>query len=183
MLWVITITLDDLFLFFYFYFFCFLGPHLQHMEVPMLGVEWKLQPSANTTASAMPDLSSVCDLYHSLWQGWILNPLIRARDQTSWILVGFVSAEPQGELLFILTFYYFILFYFILFYFILFYFILSFVFLGPYLQRMEVPRLGVESELHLPAYATAMATQDLSRVCDLHHSSRQCRIIKSEARD
>ena len=31
---------------------------------------------------------------------------------------------------------------------------------------MEVPRLGVESELQLPAYTTATATQDLSRACD-----------------
>lgn len=31
---------------------------------------------------------------------------------------------------------------------------------------MEVPRLGVELELQLLAYATAMAVQDLSRVCD-----------------
>ena len=29
---------------------------------------------------------------------------------------------------------------------------------------MEVPRLGVESELHLPAYTTATATQDLTGV-------------------
>ena len=32
-------------------------------------------------------------------------------------------------------------------------------FLGPYLRHMEVPRLGIESELQLPAYITAMATQ------------------------
>ena len=32
---------------------------------------------------------------------------------------------------------------------------------------MEVPRLGVESELQLPAYATATATQNPSHVCDL----------------
>ena len=49
---------------------------------------------------------------------------------------------------------------------------------------MEVPRLGVESELLLPAYATATATPDPSCVCDLYHSSRQCRINPlSEARD
>jgi len=50
---------------------------------------------------------------------------------------------------------------------------------------MEVPRLGVESELQLPAYATAIATQDPSRVCDLHHSSQQHQILDplSEARD
>jgi len=50
---------------------------------------------------------------------------------------------------------------------------------------MEVPRLGVESELQLPAYTTAMATQGPSRICDLHHSSWQCQILNplSEARD
>ena len=62
-----------------------------------------------------------------------------------------------------------------------------FVFLGPLLRHMEVPRLGVESELLPPAYAraTATATQDLSHVCDLHHSSWQCRILNSlsKARD
>ena len=33
--------------------------------------------------------------------------------------------------------------------------------------HMEVPKLGVESELQLPAYTTTKAMQDLSRVCDL----------------
>ena len=42
---------------------------------------------------------------------------------------------------------------------------------------MEVPRLGVQLELQLPAYATATAMPDLSRVYDLCHSSRQCRIL------
>ena len=53
---------------------------------------------------------------------------------------------------------------------------------------MEVPQLGVQLELQLPAYATATATEDLSRVCDLHssrHSSQQWWIPDplSEARD
>ena len=34
-----------------------------------------------------------------------------------------------------------------------------------------VPRLGVESELYKLAYTTVTAIQDLSHVCDLHHSS------------
>ena len=34
----------------------------------------------------------------------------------------------------------------------------SFFFLGRHLQHMEVPRLGVKSELQLPAYAAATAT-------------------------
>ena len=33
---------------------------------------------------------------------------------------------------------------------------------------MEVPRLEVKSELQLPAYAIATATQDPSHICDLH---------------
>ena len=38
---------------------------------------------------------------------------------------------------------------------------------------MEVSRLGVESELHQPAYTTAIAAWDPSHVCHLHHSYRQ----------
>lgn len=58
-------------------------------------------------------------------------------------------------------------------------------FLGPHPRHMEVPRLGAESELWLPAYTAATATQDPSLVCDLHHSSRPRPILNSprEARD
>ena len=59
-------------------------------------------------------------------------------------------------------------------------------FLGPHLWHMEVPRLGVNLELRqLLAYPTAKATLDLSRVCDLHHSSRHHRLLNppSRARD
>ena len=38
---------------------------------------------------------------------------------------------------------------------------------------MEVPRLGVESELQLPTYAAVTAMPDLSQICNLHHSSWQ----------
>ena len=50
---------------------------------------------------------------------------------------------------------------------------------------MEISRLGVESELQLPAYTTAAAMLDPSQVCDLHHSSRPCWILNplNEARD
>ena len=43
----------------------------------------------------------------------------------------------------------------------------------------------VESELQPPAYITATAMQDLSRVFDLHRSSWQCPILNtlSEVRD
>ena len=64
--------------------------------------------------------------------------------------------------------------------------LLSFLpFLWPHLQHLEVPRLGVKSELLLPACARATATQDPSHTCNLHHSSQQCQILNplSEARD
>ena len=35
-------------------------------------------------------------------------------------------------------------------------------FLGPHSQHMEIPRLGGESELQLPAYTIATAIRDLS---------------------
>ena len=66
---------------------CFLRPHLQHMEVPRLGVKLELQLLAYTTATATPDLSHVCDLRQSSGQHRILNPLSEARDRTRNLLV------------------------------------------------------------------------------------------------
>ena len=65
-----------------FIYFGFLGLHLQHMEVPRLGVKFELQLPAYITATATPDLSHVCDLHHSSWQRQIPNPLNKARDRT-----------------------------------------------------------------------------------------------------
>ena len=50
---------------------------------------------------------------------------------------------------------------------------------------MKVPRLGVESELQLPACTTATATWDLSYICDLRCSLQQQWILNplSEAKD
>ena len=45
------------------FFFFFLGPHLQHMEVPGLVVESELQLLAYTTATATGDLSHICNLH------------------------------------------------------------------------------------------------------------------------
>ena len=65
------------------------------------------------------------------------------------------------------------------------FFLLAFVSLGPHLWHMELSRLGDELELQLLAYATATATRDLSRVCDLRHSSQRRQILNplSKARD
>ena len=44
---------------------------------------------------------------------------------------------------------------------IFFFNLLLLFFLGPHLWHIEILKLGVHSELQLPAYATATATQDL----------------------
>ena len=62
--------------------FFFLGLCPLYMEVPRLGVQLELQLPAYTTATAMRDLSHVCDLHHNSWQHQIPNPLSEARDQT-----------------------------------------------------------------------------------------------------
>jgi len=49
---------------------------------------------------------------------------------------------------------------------------LFFFFLGLHLWDIKVPKLGVESELQLPACATATAMPDPSLVWELHHSSQ-----------
>ena len=60
-----------------------------------------------------------------------------------------------------------------------FFFLFCFLRLHP--QHMEVPRLGVKSELP----ATATVTPDPNRICHLHRSSQQCQILNplSRARD
>ena len=53
------------------------------------------------------------------------------------------------------------------------------------MQHMEIPKLGVKSELQLPAYTTATATWDPSCICDLCRSFHQHQILNplSKARD
>ena len=48
--------------------------------------------------------------------------------------------------------------------------LIFFFFLWPRLWHMELPRLGVESELQMLSHATATATPVLSRICDLSWS-------------
>ena len=70
------------------------------MEFPRLGVELELQLPAYATAT--PDLSCICNLYHSSGQCYIFNPLSRARDQTctlmdtSWVCYHWdTTGTPQ----------------------------------------------------------------------------------------
>ena len=69
------------------FIFCFLEQHLRHTEIPRLGVQSELQPLAYTTATAMQDLSCICDLHNSSRQLQILNPLSEARDRTHDLMV------------------------------------------------------------------------------------------------
>ena len=66
---------------YYFYFFLFRAAPVAH------GSSWARGPiraaaKAYATATATQDLSCIYDIWHSLWQHWILNPLSKARDQT-----------------------------------------------------------------------------------------------------
>ena len=51
--------------------------------------------------------------------------------------------------------------------------------------HVDVPRLGLKSELQLLVYTTAIPMPDPSCICDPHHSSRQHQILNplSEGRD
>ena len=71
------------------FFSFFLWLHLQHMEIPGLGIESELQLQTYTTAMVTLDPSPICHLHLSLQQCQILNPLQEARDwiTSSWTLL------------------------------------------------------------------------------------------------
>ena len=83
------------------FFFPFLGPYLWHMEVPQAGVELELQLLIYAIATTGTlDLSHVCKLCRSWWQGQRFNPLNKAWDQTFNLtntMSGSYPAEPQWE--------------------------------------------------------------------------------------
>ena len=68
------------------FLFCFVS-FVLHAEVPRLGVKSELQLPAYTTATATQEPSCVCNLYYSLQQHRILNPVREARDQTRNLMV------------------------------------------------------------------------------------------------
>ena len=86
---------------FFVFVFCFLGPQLQHMEVPRLWVKLELQLLAYTTAMTTWDPSCTCDLHHSSRQCQILNPLSKARDWTHILMdtsqVGWLLLSHSGN--------------------------------------------------------------------------------------
>ena len=69
-------------------------------KFPWLGVELELQLPAYATATAKQDLSCICDLHMALGNTGSLTHWIRLGIEltSSWIIVGFITAEPQWEL-------------------------------------------------------------------------------------
>ena len=66
----------------FFVLFCFLGLHLRHMEVSRLGVESELYLPVYTTATALWDLSHICDLHRGSQQCQIPDTRSEPSDQT-----------------------------------------------------------------------------------------------------
>ena len=87
--------LDPFFL--VFCFFLFLGLHLWMMEVPRLGVESELQLLAYAKATETWDPSCICNLYHTMWQCQILNPLSKSRDWTCILMDTSRVLNPLGH--------------------------------------------------------------------------------------
>ena len=161
------------------------------MEVSRLGVELELQLPAYATATATRDLSRVCNLHHSSWQHRILDSLSEARDwtvilmDTSWICFCCATVGTPWAAFWRMTDRWLILvssvyrtLYLNYFSCVIFprscnnsfckggnSFFLPFFFPGPHPWHMEVPRLGFESQLQLPAYTTDTAMTDPSHVC------------------
>ena len=90
------------FLFLCLFVFVFLGLHPWHVDAPKLGVELELQLPAYTTVTATRDPSHLWDPHHRPGQHRILTHWARfgIEPATSLLLVRFISAGPQGELLF-----------------------------------------------------------------------------------
>jgi len=98
-------------------------------------------------------------IHHSSWQHRILNPLSEARDWTCILMdtsqIRFCWAMMGTPIFFFWSFCH---------------------FLGHSLGIWRFPGWRANWS-HTAAYTRAIATQDLSRVCNPHHSSWQCRIF------
>ena len=81
------------------FFYLFLGPHPWHMEVPRIGVKSEPQLPAYTTATAMWNLSCICDLHHSSRHPRSLIHGVRPgiKPASSWIVTGFITAKHNGN--------------------------------------------------------------------------------------
>lgn len=86
--------------FFLFFVFCMLGPHLQHMESPRLGVESERQLLAYGLGHSHSNwaASTVYTTTHGK-VGSLTHWVMPGKPVSLWILVKFISFVPQWELL------------------------------------------------------------------------------------
>ena len=128
---------------------------------------WKLPDQGSNS-------SHIGDLCHSFGNARS-NLLCPARNQTgnttemSQIINPLCLSGNSGNALLMYALHYMYVYVFKSFITTVFLFFFFFAFLGLHPQHMEVARLGVKSELYLPAYTTATATPDTSVSCKLHH--------------
>ena len=92
------------FYFIYLFIYLFKWLCLRCMEFPRLGVKSELQLQTYTTAMATPDPSRLWDLRRSLWQHWILNPLMEPeiKPTSSWNIMSVLNLlshyrNPRGS--------------------------------------------------------------------------------------
>ena len=80
--------------------FFFLGLRQWHMEVPRLGIKLELQLLAYTIATATWEPSCIWPTPQLMCNARSLTQWTRPviEPESSWILVGFVTTEPQWEL-------------------------------------------------------------------------------------
>ena len=70
--------------FFFFFFLLFRASHTAHGGSQARG---RIRAAAASYSHSTTDPSSFCDLHHSSWQHWTLNPLSKARDLTCNLMV------------------------------------------------------------------------------------------------
>ena len=78
--------------------FFFLGPHLWHIEVPRPGVESELQPTPQPQQRQTQAASATYTTAHGNTKSLTHWARPGIEPASSWILVGFVTAEPWQEL-------------------------------------------------------------------------------------
>ena len=117
---------------------------------------------------------SLCFLNYDLCGSFEFISFRTFCDSCTWISVSMFRVGKFSVIILLLSF--------VLFFGVFSFCFVLFVFLGPHLRHMEVPRLGVWLELLLPAYATASATPNPSCVCDLTTAHGKARSLTYWAR-
>ena len=103
--YVIMVTLCLYVFLFLFFFFCFLGLHLRHMEVPRLDAGNSCQSCCSCQPTPQPQQLWIwaASVTYTTDHGSAGSPTHWARPGIkpafSWVLVRFISAVPQRELL------------------------------------------------------------------------------------